>query len=318
MERNGNITPPESPPAAAPPAANDVHPGGAEAEPAPNLPALNRAGEVEDAAYWRGYHAALAVAAQPAADDSDSPRVRRMRIDGFSGEKQAVFLESIAAGFTVGEAAGRARISVTAVYNFRNRRAGHAFNIAWEAADRRARRPLADHLRGRAVEGQTDTLRDKEGGIVGTRHRHDNRLAMAILTRLDRKAEAYREDERLVTVIAEEFEEMLDVIAAEGDAEEFIAARRPAEQDYPPPGRAPVARMLTEHEQLRRRYQGADPADIDISDLIMADRHSWTADQRYRADKAGFFERYWAAREAGSEEQEYEPLPPAVRHQLGV
>jgi hypothetical protein len=316
MERNGNSGPPESLPAAVPPAANDTHPGSFQAEPAPGLPALSPVGEAEDAAYWRGYHAALAVAAEPAPDETGSPRVRRMRVDGFSGEKQVVFLESIAAGFTVIEATATAGISVTTAYNFRNRRAGRAFGIAWEAADRRARRPLADHLRDRSLAGQTDTLRDKAGEIVGTRHRHDNRLAMAILTRLDRKAEAYREDERLVTLVAEEFEELLDVIEAEGDAEEFIAARRPAEQDYPPPGRAPVARMLTGDEQLRRRYEGVDPADIDISDLIMADRHSWTADQRYRADKADFFERYWVAREAGSDEQEHEPLPPAIRDQL--
>ena len=145
----------------------------------------------EDAAYWRGYHAAIAAQSAPDADPA-SPRVRRMRVDGFTGAKQVVFLESIALGLTVEEAAGRAGISVTTAYNFRNRRAGRAFNLAWEAAGRRARRPLADHLHDRSLKGQTETVRDKEGEIVATRHRHDNRLAMAMLTRLDKKAEAYR------------------------------------------------------------------------------------------------------------------------------
>jgi hypothetical protein len=118
MEQNKNL--------ACPQAAADRHP--------------QLSTEAEEGAYWRGYHAALAVAAQPAGEDSGSSRVRRMRIDGFSGEKQAVFLEQVAAGATVVEAARTAGISVTTVYNFRNRRAGRAFNIAWEAADRRARR----------------------------------------------------------------------------------------------------------------------------------------------------------------------------------
>jgi len=273
------------------------------------------AGEAEEGAYWRGFHAALGVAAEPAADGA-SPRVRRMRVDGFTGVKQAAFLEGIADGFTVGEAAAKARISVATVYNFRNRRAGRAFNIAWEAADRRARRPLADRLRDRSLEGQTDTVRDKDGGIVGTRHRHDNRLAMAILTRLDRKAEAYKEDERLVGVIAEEFEEMLDVIEAEGEAEAFIEERRPDGQDYAAAERLPAPRGPDEQERLRRRYEGVDPADIDISDLVWADHHDWTADQRYRADKANFFELYWAEHDAGRDVDEHRPLSSCARDLL--
>jgi hypothetical protein len=298
MERNENTVPPESPPAAAPPAANDTHPGSTQAEPVASLPALTSASEAEDAAYWRGYHAALAVAAQPAADDSPSPRVRRMRVDGFSGGKQVVFLESIAGGFTVVEAAARAGISVTAVYNFRNRRAGRAFNIAWEAADRRARRPLADHLRGRSVEGQTDTYRDKDGELVGTRHRHDNRLAMAILTRLDKKAEAYKEDERLVTVIAEEFEEMLDVIEVDGDAEEFIASRRPPAGDYRPQERAPKAdNALLSSYMTRHWYDGDDPEDIDTSDLDPGKMGRWNGDQWARAARSGLLDRLEAEQE---------------------
>jgi hypothetical protein len=274
------------------------------------------AGEAEEAAYWRGYHAALDVAAEPAPAGDGSPRVRRMRVDGFTGAKQAAFLEAIAAGFTTGEAAAKAEISVTTIYNFRNRRAGRAFNIAWEAADRRARRPLADRLRDRSIEGQTDTVRDKDGALIGTRHRHDNRLAMAVLTRLDRKAEAYKEDERLVSVVAEELEELLDVIEAEGDAEAFVEERRPDGQDYEAAERLPAPRGPSEQERLRRRYEGIDPADIDISDLVWADHHDWTADQNYRADKANFFERYWAEHDAGRDVDEHRPLSSCARDLL--
>lgn len=301
---------------------DDLIPEAATDEPA-SLPVPVGAGPpapaaADEEAYWRGWHAAIAANAAAPPDDPASPRVRRVRVDGFTGAKQAVFLESVAAGLTTVEAADRAGISVTTVYNYRNRREGRAFNIAWEAAGRRARRPLADRLHDRSLDGQTDTLRDKDGEIVGTRHRHDNRLAMAILTRLDRKAEACGEDERLITVIAEEFEEMLDVIEAGGDAEAFVEARRPPAHAYGPHQRMPAPDAEgREADALRRRYEGVDPADIDISDLVFEESHEWTADQRYRADKADFFERYWNAWEPpdGPPDDGWK-LPPAYRDQL--
>ena len=292
MERNGNIAPPESPPAAAPPAANDTHPGSPRAEPTASLPALSPAGEAEDAAYWRGYHAALAAAAEPAADDTASPRVRRLRIDGFSGEKQAVFLEGIAAGLTVVEAAKAARISVTTVYNFRNRRAGRAFNIAWEAADRRARRPLADNFRDRSLAGQTETIRGEDEKILATKHRFDNRLGMAVLTRLDKKAAAYKDDERLVTAVAEEFEELLDCIEEGGDAEAFIEARRPPSVEYrPAAGSAESEAAFIARYTRFHHFDSVDPDEIDVSDLDPGKREDWTDDQWDRAEASGFLDR---------------------------
>lgn len=82
-------------------------------------------------------------------------------------------------------------------------------------------------------------MRDKDDEIIGTRHRYDNRLAMAMLTRADKKAEAYREDERLIAAVSEEFEELVDLIEIEGNAMAFINSRRPANPDYPPEARVP-------------------------------------------------------------------------------
>jgi hypothetical protein len=277
---------------------NDFRPESPQTEPAPPLPALpappgeipHFATQPETGAFWQGVSFGLAANEAAAAADgaSLSPRVRRIRVDGFTGPKQAVFLEAIAAGLTVEEAAARAEISVTTIYNFRNRRAGRAFNIAWEAASRRARRPLADHLHDRSLRGQTDTLRDKEGEVVGTRHRHDNRLAMAILTRLDRKAEACREDEALVTIVAEEFEELLDIIEAGGDAEDFIECRRPQPFDYGHREREPrpMENILNDWH-VRHRYDMVDPAAIDTSDLEPAECDRWTDDQWARACRSG-------------------------------
>lgn len=260
--------------------------------PAPAEPPPHFTSPAEEDAYWRGVNFAIRSGATCPEAASPSPRVRRARHDGFSGPRQAVFLEAIAEGLTVAEAAARAGISPTTAYNFRNRRAGRAFNLAWEAACRRARRPLADHLHDRSISGQTETYRDGEGEIVGTRHRHDNRLAMAMLTRLDRKAEAYKEDERLVGVLAEEFEELLDVIEAEGDAEDFIDSRRPPEDGYGQRERAPGADMdRVGAYATRHRYDGIDPAEIDTSDLDLDRIYSWTPDQWVRATVTGLLGR---------------------------
>lgn len=257
----------------------------------------------EEEAYWRGYHAALAVRAAP--DDSASPRVRRVRVDAFTGDKQAVFLGAIAEGLTVEAAAVRAGVSVTTVYNFRNRRAGRAFNFAWEAASRRARRPLADSLHDRSVAGQTETYRGKDGEVVGTRHRHDNRLAMAMLTRLDKKAEAYREEERLVTVLAEEFEELLDCIEDGGDAEDFIESRRPPYDEFQPRERdARPEERVYGNWLSRHRYDKVDPASIAISDLDPAECDRWSEDQWARAECSGLLDRLEAEQEGAAREQD--------------
>jgi hypothetical protein len=279
--------------------------------------------EVEDDAYWRGLTAGLRMGGESAVTyvggapeplpDADAPfesrRVRRARWDGFTGPKQAIFLERIGEGATVEQAAKAAGISPQAAYNLRNRRAGRAFNIAWEAANRRARRPLADTLHDRSVAGQTQTYRDKDELIVGTRHYHDNRLAMGMLTRLDRKAEAYREDERLVTAVAEEFEELLDCIEEGGDAEDFILSRTPPPRTYRPQDCLPKAdEDWVDAYEIRHRYDHVDPADIDISDLDRAGIPRWSRDQWARAERSGLLDRIerderaeMAARIAGEE-----------------
>ncbi|HYI64820.1 MAG TPA: hypothetical protein VEW71_08055 [Allosphingosinicella sp.] len=253
--------------------------------------------EAEDDAYWLGFHAALDANAKAAADappEADAPfetrRARRARHDGLTGPKQALFLEELAAGATVEAAAKAAGISPTAAYNLRNRRAGRAFDIAWEAAIRRSRKVLADRHRDRVIEGQVSTRYDKDGNVVGTRHYHDNRLAMAVLTRLDTKAQAFRDDERLVTAVAEEFEELLDCIEEGGDAEAFVEeCRPPSVQYHPAETRESDASIMARYKRLHR-FDDVDPEDIDTSDLDPADRENWTDDQWDRAEASGFLD----------------------------
>ena len=266
----------------------------------PDHPAFTTDAETE--AYWRGVSNGLRMAAAssvtilgaaPDADAPPGPRVRRARVDGLSGVKQAVFLEAIAAGLTVQEAAARAEISVSAIYNFANRAAGRAFAIGWDAAVRRSRRRQADELMERGLKGQTEILRDKDGLLIGTRHRYDNRLAMGMLTRADRKAEAYREDERLVAAVAEEFEELLDIIEAEGDAEAFVISRTPDD-----PERRPQDCATHPDEMRMARYRAfRSPEERQL--IPENDHDPYPDSARDELRDAGMAERLRPSRQAG-------------------
>jgi hypothetical protein len=256
--------------------------------------------EAEEQAYWQGVTVGLRAGApvtdgEPAGGGAgpapfETRRQRRARHDGFTPARQARFLEAIAEGNTVTRAAAAAGISTNAAYNLRNRREGRAFDLGWEAAIRRGRKVLADRLRDRAIEGQIATRYDKDGNVVGTRHYHDNRLAQAALSRLDAKAEAYRDDERLVTALSEEFEELLDCIEEEDDVEEFIESCRPPPVEL---GTVRIREGGSDAELAARwkhlhRFDGMDPDEIDTSDLDPAKRHEWTDDQWDRAEATDF------------------------------
>jgi hypothetical protein len=263
---------PASPSHSAPGKAGGLPPAEGAAEELDPLGHPRFATDAEHDAYWRGITAGLRMNNPPApeAKPFETRRQRQARYDGFTGPKRAVFLEGLAEGKTVAAAAAAAGISTTAVYNLRNRREGRAFDIACEAAIRRARRLLADRQRDRAIEGQVTTRYDKDGNVVGTRHYHDNRLATAVLTRLDAQVAACRDDEqeRLVGAVAEEFEELLDCIEVEGDAEAFVEARRP------------LASMPARREP---EHHFDDVESEDTSDLDPEKMDDWTDDQWERA-----------------------------------
>lgn len=266
--------------------------------------------EAEENAYWRGVTLGIR-SVTPAAPEPPAPGAggavpflnrsqRKARHDGFTPERRAVFLEALADGATVERAAALAGISTNTAYNLRNRREGRAFDLAWEAAIRRGRKVVADRLRDRGIEGQIATRYDKDGNVVGTRHYYDNRLAQAQLTRLDAKVEAYRDDERLITALSEEFEELLDCIEADGDAEAFIEERRPPSVEL---GTIRIREGLSDAEiaaRWRRLHEDddedgdededLDPEEIDTSDLDPARRHEWTGEQWDRAEASGFLD----------------------------
>lgn len=113
-----------------------------------------------------------------------------VRHDGWTSARQVAFLDTLAATGMVRHAAKAAGMSHEAAYNLRHRANGAAFRIGWDAALLMARARLADTLMERAIEGQKEmVVRDADAG-TRTHRRHDNRMALSLLARLDRLAAA--------------------------------------------------------------------------------------------------------------------------------
>jgi hypothetical protein len=147
------------------------------------------------------------------------------RRDGWTRERVRIFLEAIAQGATIAGAAAAAGMSKASAYAFRNSARGRAFNVGWDAAYLLARRQLADEVMSRALHGCVDVL-TRGGEIVGERHRHDNRLAMAVLTRLDKFAASRTQADEAAILAAEEFDAFIDAIGAGNEAAaDFLQSR---------------------------------------------------------------------------------------------
>jgi hypothetical protein len=110
-----------------------------------------------------------------------------VRHDGWTGEKMAIFCETLAETAVVAEACDAARMGISGAYAARRR--NPVFAAAWDAALSIARERLADTLLARSMEGNVEQIY-KDGELVGERHFLDNRLGLQILRRLDRIAEA--------------------------------------------------------------------------------------------------------------------------------
>jgi hypothetical protein len=114
------------------------------------------------------------------------PPLPTIRHDGWTGEKMAIFCETLAETAVVAEACEAARMGISGAYAARRR--NPVFAAAWDAALSIARERLADTLLARSMEGNIEQIY-RDGELVGERHVLDNRLGLAILRRLDRLAE---------------------------------------------------------------------------------------------------------------------------------
>jgi hypothetical protein len=144
---------------------------------------------------------------------------------------QRAFLEQLAECGTVRGACGPVGKSCSSAYRLRIAARGAALRLGWDAAVLIARAQLIDTLMERALHGQEEIVTRSDE--TTTRRRHDNRLAMAMLARLDRIADRPSEgasDE--ARIVAQDFEAFLDLVEAGGDGDAvraFVAARAPAQ-----------------------------------------------------------------------------------------
>lgn len=114
------------------------------------------------------------------------------------------FLEALAVVGSVRSAARVARVSHQTVY--RARRASPAFRRCWDAALLQALPHAEDALATRAIDGVEEKV-FYHGEEIGTRRRHDPRLLLAHIGRLDRLAA--RSD---VADLSDRFDEALDAL----------------------------------------------------------------------------------------------------------
>ena len=232
----------------------------------------------------------MAATPDPALDAPDAPaRCHTQRSDGWTPERQRGFLERIAEGATVDEASASVGLSPGAAYALRRRAAGGAFALGWDAARHVARPLVAEALFRRAIDGQVDRLTRADGEVI-ERHRYDNRLALALLARLDRHAEAEDGANAAARLVAAEFEPFLDLLGSDGAtarAGQFLCARIRADLSggAEETTQAPLATLARADHWLRTG--AALRSELDTSDLDPAARAGWTAEQWARAEAAG-------------------------------
>jgi hypothetical protein len=149
----------------------------------------------------------------------------KQRRDGWTPRRIRLFLEELARCGKVAKAARAAGKTARAAYQLRERNRGTAFDFVWDAARDSARAPRADFVRSRTLDGYIQPI-IRNGKVWGERHRHDNRTAMATLTRLDRLAASWAPDDD-AAFLAPHFEEFIEcVFTGSEDPDEFIARLR--------------------------------------------------------------------------------------------
>jgi len=214
---------------------------------------------------------------------------RAIRADGWTPAKQRLFLRMVAEGHTITNICAAIGMSVASAYALRRAARGAAFALGWQAALLLAREHLADTLLERAVHGSVETITRSDGSTL-TRQRHDNRLAVHMLARLDRLAETGTgpADHAAARLVAGEFEQFLELVEREGGAARaglFLARRLGAEGDAAADDLAPVRALARADAWLRTGSAAA--AGVPVADLDPAQRAGWTAEQWARAEAAG-------------------------------
>ncbi len=229
------------------------------------------------------------------------PADPKTRHDGWDPVKERIFLTTLADTGVVADACRACGMSRNGAYARRRGASGRAFALGWDAALLLARAPVSDDVMSRSRHGVIDRIY-RNGDLVAERHRYDNRLTMAVLTRLDRQAEGLGENAPVIRAIAQEFDRFLDLLPqGTKGAERFLAVRFPADRHGAPrPAQEPVpddedVELPTGSERALlcrlggyQRHGVGLPDEADLDDLDPAEMESWTREQIDRANFSGF------------------------------
>jgi hypothetical protein len=182
------------------------------------------------------------------------------------------------------------RVGVSAEIAYRLRRRDEAFARGWAAAMVLARGETEQVLAEQAVEGVIDDVYYR-GQCVGSRRRHDARLLLAHLARLDKLAADPR-----AKADAERFDEILAVVAGEEVPEELGCADRvlPVSRRRHVAQAGELARIEQLHAQFAWDEQSPDEDAADEEGLL-------DAEERWQRETAALEAREAACDDAAAE-----------------
>jgi hypothetical protein len=152
----------------------------------------------------------------PSEPENAFTHTRALRHDGWTPARKRLFLERFAECGIIVEACEAAGMSARSAYNLRDR--DPLFAAGWDAASVKSRTPLADEAYSRARNGVVQRIY-KDGVVIAERHRYDNRLTMAVLTRLDARIDRAEEKGAAHLAVAARWDEYLAALAEDRDAD---------------------------------------------------------------------------------------------------
>lgn len=250
----------------------------------------------------------------------------RTRHDGWGPAKERIFLATLADTGVVADACRACKMSRNSAYERRRSASGRAFALGWDAAILIARGAVTDDVLSRSRHGIIDRVY-RNGELVAERHRYDNRLTMAVLSRLDRLAEGLGEGAHIARAVAQEFDRFLDLLPdGVRGAETFLAARFPTRSADAAPDAIGEQTLLARLNAYAKHGVGL-PQEIDLDGLDPSEMASWTEAQWERAEFSGLLQSLtpveWpeAARDASQDDTNgmchlrhlylrYHPAPP--------
>jgi hypothetical protein len=162
-------------------------------------------------------------------------------------------------------------MSARSAYNLHGR--DPLFAAGWDAACVKARRPLADDIMSRSRNGVIERIY-KDGVVVAERHRYDNRLTMAALTRLDARLDRAEKMGSPHLKLVANWEEYLDALG-EDRRDESGALLAPPEP--PQPAHLAALRESAGYRELHELHPADEAeADEDSHDVWEARGEWWT------------------------------------------